>query len=36
MLLRVPFLIDLRWMESEENFADYWLLRQELLTTDSV
>jgi hypothetical protein len=36
MLLRVPFQIDLRWKESEETCAGYWLLKQELLTTDSV
>jgi hypothetical protein len=26
----------LRWKESEETCAGYWLLRRELLTTDSV
>jgi len=36
MLILVFLSIDLRWRDSEVLLAGYWLLRLELLTTDSV
>jgi hypothetical protein len=37
MLVNVPFVGSiLRWRDSEVLLAGYWLLRQELLTSDSV